>query len=209
MTANTITINPIASATIDSPTTITGTLTVNKDIYLSNARAIYAKSTSGTNISLIDLNSGNNMGLGYGLYEAGIGSTQLWGNSIRFWVKEAGSANYKPYFSKGDTIQVVGSVAGCIIAEVTRVEFQLQLSKPIIGNPTITVSTAGGFVIRESGKYLYGCSNNGYTTDISKYVVVTRDDSGLLIQVYFNNSTNVSAINRPVSVGYNLNITFS
>lgn len=61
--------------------TLGSTLSVTGEVYISNAKGIYAKNSSGTSYLAITLNSSNAFLLGYGIAGAGY-STNLYGNNI-------------------------------------------------------------------------------------------------------------------------------
>jgi hypothetical protein len=69
------TFNTTGAVTLGSNLSVTG------EVYISNAKGIYAKNTSGTSYLAITLNSSNAFLLGYGIAGAGY-STNLYGNNI-------------------------------------------------------------------------------------------------------------------------------
>lgn len=56
---------------------------------------------------------------------------------------------WRPYFCAGDSISATFGTAGYITSSGKDVIFIIPLSKPIIGNPTVTVTSVEGLMVRQ------------------------------------------------------------
>lgn len=65
--------------------TKTGLIYSDSDIVLDNKKNIYGRTTDKTSLSLIGVNSNNDIGIGWGSYYNSLGGTYLYGNSITLW----------------------------------------------------------------------------------------------------------------------------
>ena len=63
------------------PTNISGNLSSVDNIYMANAKTIFIKDTDGTDRSILNLSSNNNVNLGYGAYNLGTG-TYIYGKTL-------------------------------------------------------------------------------------------------------------------------------
>ncbi len=115
---------------------------------------------------------------------------------------------WRPYFCAGDSISATFGTAGYITSSGKDVIFIIPLSKPMIGNPTVTVTSVGGLMVRENNKYLYGGSSTKYVKP-SKYAIHSTLNGGCLhIFATMPNTTDVTN-NSPCGVYANIKITFS
>lgn len=115
---------------------------------------------------------------------------------------------WRPYFCAGDSIGATLGTAGYITSSGKDVLFIIPLSKPIIGNPTVTVTSVKGLMVRQNNKYLYGGSSTKYVKP-SKYAIHTTLSGGCLhIFATMPNTTDVTN-NSPCGIYTNIKITFS
>lgn len=115
---------------------------------------------------------------------------------------------WRPYFCAGDSISATFGTAGYITSSGKDVIFIIPLSKPIIGNPTVTVTSVGGLMVRQNNKYLYGGSSTKYVKP-SKYAVHSTLSGGCIhISATMPNTTDVTN-NSPCGIYANIKITFS
>ena len=115
---------------------------------------------------------------------------------------------WRPYFCAGDSISATFGTAGYITSSGKDVIFIIPLSKPMIGNPTVTVTSVGGLMVRENNKYLYGGSSTKYVKP-SKYAIHSTLNGGCLhIFATMPNTTDVTN-NSPCGIYANIKITFS
>ena len=115
---------------------------------------------------------------------------------------------WRPYFCAGDSISATFGTAGYITSSGKDVIFIIPLSKPIIGNPTVTVTSVEGLMVRQNNKYLYGGSSTKYVKP-RKYAVHSTLSGGCIhIFATMPNTTDVTN-NSPCGIYANIKITFS
>lgn len=115
---------------------------------------------------------------------------------------------WRPYFCAGDSIGATFGTAGYITSSGKDVIFIIPLSKPIIGNPTVTVTSVEGLMVRQNNKYLYGGSSTKYVKP-RKYTIHSTLNGGCIhIYATMPNTTDVTN-NSPCGIWVNIKITFS
>lgn len=115
---------------------------------------------------------------------------------------------WRPYFCAGDSISATFGTAGYITNSGKDVIFIIPLSKPMVGNPTITVTSVEGLMVRQNNKYLYGGSSTKYVKP-SKYTVHSTLSGGCICVVATMQNTTDVTNNSPCGVYANIKITFS
>lgn len=117
-------------------------------------------------------------------------------------------ATWKPYFCAGDSISATFGTAGYITNASKDVTFIIPLSRPMVGNPTVTVASVQGLIIRQNNKYLYGGSSTKYVKP-SKYTArSTLGASCIHVVATMPNTTDVTN-NSPCGIWADIKITFS
>ena len=178
------------------------------ELMLANNMNINGANTSGTYRQLIGYNSNNNTVIGYGGYTAGVGQTNLYGNKLNFSIKTAG-ASYKPYFEAGDSINGEWYGSGFISSSSGKVYFTIPLAKPVIGGPSVSISSVDGLQIRiAAGGYGYGSGASAYAKPSSYAGVVALDGNYVRVTATMSNTTNITN-NTPCGVSASVKITFS
>lgn len=115
---------------------------------------------------------------------------------------------WRPYFCAGDSISATFGTAGYITSSGKDVIFIIPLSKPIVGNPTVTVTSVEGLMVRQNNKYLYGGSSTKYVKP-RKYTVHSTLSGGCIhVFATMQNTTDVTN-NSPCGIYANIKITFS
>lgn len=115
---------------------------------------------------------------------------------------------WRPYFCAGDSISATFGTAGYITSSGKDVIFIIPLSKPIIGNPTVTVTSVEGLMVRQNNKYLYGGSSTKYVKP-RKYTIHSTLNGGCIhVFATMPNTTDVTN-NSPCGIWANIKITFS
>lgn len=115
---------------------------------------------------------------------------------------------WRPYFCAGDSISATFGTAGYITSSGKDVIFIIPLSKPIIGNPTVTVTSVEGLMVRQNNKYLYGGSSTKYVKP-RKYAIHSTLNGGCIhVFATMPNTTDVTN-NSPCGIYANIKITFS
>lgn len=115
---------------------------------------------------------------------------------------------WRPYFCAGDSISATFGTAGYITSSGKDVIFIIPLSKPIIGNPTVTVTSVEGLMVRQNNKYLYGGSSTKYVKPRKYTVHLTLSGGCIHIFATMPNTTDVTN-NSPCGIWANIKITFS
>lgn len=115
---------------------------------------------------------------------------------------------WRPYFCAGDSISATFGTAGYITNSGKDVIFIIPLSKPIVGNPTVTVTSVEGLMVRQNNKYLYGGSSTKYVKP-SKYTVRSTLSGGCICVVATMPNTTDVTNNSPCGIWANIKITFS
>lgn len=115
---------------------------------------------------------------------------------------------WKPYFCAGDSISAAFGTAGYITTSGKDVNFIIPLSKPIVGNPTVTVTSVEGLMVRQNNKYLYGGSSTKYVKP-GKYTIRSTLSGGCIhVFATMQNTTDVTN-NSPCGIYAKIKITFS
>lgn len=180
---------------------------MGSDLRLDNGRRLYWLDTSGTEHNCLQLNTSNDLVLGYGGYSAGVGGTHIYGADVKFGIKNAKSASYTPYYRKGDSITLEYMVtSGYITNSKQSLYFIVPLSKPVIGSPTVTATSVSGFILRQDDNYTHGSSSDTFVTPTSYITKLT--EAGIYIGATFSNTKN-AVNNAPIGVHWSGKITFS
>ena len=175
---------------------VTGDLKVSGNVIIENINeALYGVHPDTRKwYSMVHMNPYGNTVVGYGGYENGDSNTFVCGKDIEHYIASA-NVNYRPYYKAGDTINVHVRTSGYVTQMGTNVFFTIPLTKPIIGNPTISISSEKGFILRQGGKYTHG--SDGSTTPEATYVKPTTYiidsnlNSGIIVTAEFEDTTNV------------------
>lgn len=181
-------------------------------VYLPNNIHLEGISTGGVACGLIYLNTNNNTIVGYGGYSQGLGTTNLYGNQINFGVRAGGAGStttafFKPYYEKGDTIsnQTINT-AGYITDNKTQICFFIPLAKPVIGNPTVTISSTSGLTLRQNNSYTHNSASGSPAVPTSYTATLYANH----IKVIAKYSTTTGATNNStIGIAWTGNITFS
>jgi uncharacterized repeat protein (TIGR02543 family) len=174
-----------------------------------NGKGIWAYRPDGSysGVQFQPVNEGGNTTLGYGNYYSKIGNTNVYGHDIAFGVSNlATPLSFRPYWRKGDYINIHCSVAGWVTSSGADVYFTLPLQRPVIGSPTITATSLSGVTIRQNNKYLYGSSASVYAKPASYTCKINGDV--ITVMMHFNNTTNVLN-NDALGIVWDGRITFS
>lgn len=186
-----------------------GALYANNNIYLPNGKVLYGINASGATRQLAYINATNQIRFGYGGYANNEGETHLLGgDAIRFYVKYA-DATFKPYYDGGDNVSLEWYGAGFISSSKQKVYFSIPLSKPIIGNPTISVTSLGGITVRQENAYLYGSDSDTYAKPSSYTASISAHGTFVKIIATMPNTTNVAYNNDACGVHAYIKLTFA
>lgn len=163
----------------------------------------------GTSKSIFTAQSENdNVVLGRGNYDAKSGDTYIYGNDVITGVSSiATPATYRLYRRKGDSVTLSIKTAGYVTNGGKDVGFWIPFTIPILGNPTVTVTSGTGFALRQGSLYTHG---SGASTTVSpdSYSATLYYMHGISVTATFSNTTNVTN-NDAIGIYWNGTITFS
>jgi uncharacterized repeat protein (TIGR02543 family) len=177
-------------------------------LVLKNNTSLCGLATDGVQKRLIFLNGNDNIVIGYDNYADKTGNTNIYGHDITFGLSNiAEPGSFYPYFRRDQNVTFTLRTAGYVTNAGTEVAFLVPLAKPIVGSPTVTVSSGNGFILRQGAKYTHGSSANTFATP-SSYSVAAAHAMGVVVTATFSNTTNVTN-NDTIGVYWNGTITFS
>lgn len=199
---------------------ISDTEGVDSCMIFDNCNNIYGIDTSGRIIEAFCPQSHNdNVAIGNGVYEANSGNTNIYGSDVRIYSAKAGKVGYTPYFRAGHNVSVVWYGAGFVTSGSSNIYFSIPLAKPVVGSPSISVSSVDGLMIRQAavghtddgnnkGVYTHGSASSSYARPSSYSASLSAD--GSLINVVANMSNTTNALNNtPCGIAASIKITFS
>lgn len=189
--------------------TANGHIDVQKNIYINtNGSGIFERDTDGTNRELIAMDGNNKLSIGYGQYSHGGRETVLQGgNKLTLRLKNP-NATWRPYMTKGDSFNTNIQVGGYITNSGKDVTFQLPLSNPVIGNPTVTIASVDGLCVRQNNKYLYGSAASTFAKPSSYGCTLANGGNHIRITAKMANTTNVEN-NSACGIYASIKVTFS
>lgn len=79
----------VVASGVANVTDTAGNMTLNGALYFGNAKNIYFKDTGGTYRAVVAMSNSNNTVLGYGGYDASQGGTNIYGNTVRLYSRNA------------------------------------------------------------------------------------------------------------------------
>jgi hypothetical protein len=174
-----------------------------------NNKCIYGTKPDGTVFEAINLhNASGNLVFGYDNYDKQDGNTNVYGYDINIGVSNiANPGTYRPYRRRGDSIAFTIRTAGYVTNSGKEVSFLVPLAAPIVGSPTVTVTSGNGFTLRQGSKYTHGSTASSFATPTS-YTASIAMWCGVYITATFSDTTNVTN-NDSIGIYWNGTITFS
>ena len=175
----------------------------------TNNTSMFGVDQNGLKKNILQLqNSSGNTVIGYDNYDKASGNTNVYGYDINFGVSNVATPTFfRPYRRKGDTITLTIRTAGYVTNAKTDVIFWIPMAAPIIGSPTVTLTSGNGFIIRQGDKYTHGSAADTYAKP-SSYEAVSTPFNGIYVKAVFSNTTNVTN-NNTLGIYWNGTITFS
>ena len=169
----------------------------------------YGTKPDGTVWEVINFQNANgNLVFGYDNYENKDGNTNVYGYDLNFGVSNiANPGTYRPYRRRGDSITLTLRTAGYVTNGSKDVSFWIPISEPIIGSPTVTITSGSGFVLRQGNKYTHGSSASASVIP-SSYEAAATMYGGIYVKAVFSDITNVTN-NDTIGIYWNGTITFS
>lgn len=192
-----------------------GNLNANRDIgvggnmwFNQNNGILFVTRNDGVQLEVINTCDGeNNLSFGWTNYNEQRGDTYVGGKDVYFRVSGGASkVGYRPYYRRGDTIDVYLHTTGYATTGGKDILFLVPLSKPIIDSPTVSVSSINGLTLRQNDSYPHNSSN--YCKPASYRVTDVTHAFGFNVRASFDNNTGVTN-NSPIGIVANIRITFS
>lgn len=190
-----------------------GNLNANRDIgvggniwFNQNNGILFVTRNDGVQLEAINTCDGeNNLSFGWTNYNEQRGDTYVGGKDVYFRVSGGASkVGYRPYYRRGDSIDVRLGTAGYVTSGTKEFYFAIPLGKPVVGNPTVSVSSINGLMMRQNSKYIIKAD----WVQPDRYSAAVRDNNAIWVIAFWNNATN-AANNSPVGIDANIRITFS
>lgn len=189
-----------------SNVTVNNWIEVLGNIWINKNSAINVTTEAGNQKQLVST-YGESAFFGYGNYDGQYGDSYLLGKDVLIGVNPYGTKiDYRPYYRRGDSIDVYLHTSGYATTGGKDILFLVPLSKPIIGSPTVSVSSINGLVLRQNNSYPHNSSD--YCKPASYRVTDVTHAFGFNVRASFDNNTGVTN-NSPIGIVANIRITFS
>lgn len=178
-------------------------------VVFKNNTCMYGIKPSGDIYEVINFqNASGNLVFGYDNYDNKNGNTNVYGYDINFGVSNiANPGTYRPYRRKGDSMTLTLRTAGYVTNGSKDVSFWIPLSMPIVGSPTVTITSGTGFVLRQGNTYTHG-SSASVNVHPTSYEATATMFFGIYVKAIFSDITNVTN-NDSIGIYWNGTITFS
>lgn len=179
-------------------------------IFTKNNLNIYGYDTNGVRKNCFCAQNQNNGTIvGWGNYYDASGSTNVYGYDVNIGISNAAAkTTFRPYRRRGDSETITIRTSGYVTNNSTDVYFFVPYSVPIVGSPTITVTSTNGLTLRQDNKYTHGSGASTYAKPTSYTVLNFTQAHGFAIKAVFSTTTN-AINNAPVGIDWNGTITFS
>ena len=185
-----------------------GIYTNSNEIIMNNDMSICGIIDGEVKRVFMPMSENGNTAIGYDNYADKSGNTHLYGHDILHFISNiANPGSYRPYRRKGDSMTLSIRTAGFVTNSGTDVAFHIPFTAPIVGTPTISVTSGNGFILRQGSKYTHGSSATTYVTPIS-YSTSLHMWHGITITAKFAETTNVTN-NDSIGIQWNGTIIFS
>lgn len=181
------------------------------EVCMNNQLRISGRDLQGNIIEAFQpVNENGNTVIGWGNYNKSAGNTNVYGHDVIIGLSNLGNKkdNFRPYRRQGDSIDITLCTAGYVTNAGKDVNFWIPMSVPIIGSPTVTVSSGNGFVLRQGDKYTHGSGASNMYAVPSSYAVTRTTYNGIHVKATFTNTDNVTN-NDAIGIWWNGTITFS
>lgn len=203
--------------TVNSSLQVNGNINANRDIGVAGNMWFNQNGGSAFSVTCKDnvqrnmlhlVNANNDTVLGWGQYADKYGSTFICGHDIVFNVSSGASdASYRPYYRRGDSIDVNMGTAGFVTTGSKEIYFVVPLGKPVIGNPTVSVASINGLTLRQNSAYKCGSTGSSWTSP-SRYGAAVVDSNAVRVTATWDYSTD-AANNDTIGIYASIRITFS
>lgn len=178
-------------------------------MWTTNQSKIYSTNVDGKQkVVMVLCDSDNDLSIGYGSWINKDGDTYLRGRDLYLGASSTASyTTYRPYYRRGDSIDVSMGTAGFVTTGSKEIYFVVPLGKPVIGNPTVSVASINGLTLRQNSDYKCG-STGSSATKPSRYGAAVVDSNAIRITAAWDNPTN-AANNDTIGIYASIRITFS
>lgn len=180
-----------------------------KNVEHENNVCAYGTNPAGDKVEVINYQNANgNFVLGYDCYDRQSGNTNVYGYDVNIGVSNTANPGYfRPYRRRGDSLNLTIKTSGYVTNSGQDVTFIVPFAVPIIGNPTVTVASASGFVLRQGNAYTHGSSASTFVMPNSYSASLTAFN-GITVVAKFGTTTNVTN-NDAIGIYWSGTITFS
>lgn len=190
-----------------SNVTVNNWIEVLGNIWINKNSAINVTTEAGNQKQLVST-YGESAFFGYGNYDGQYGDSYLLGKDVFIGINPHGTKiDYRPYYRKGDSIDVNMGTAGFVTTGSKEIYFVVPLGKPVIGNPTVSVASIDGLTLRQNGAYKCGSTGSSFTRP-SRYGAAVVDSNAIRITAAWDNTTD-AANNDTIGIYAKIRITFS
>jgi uncharacterized repeat protein (TIGR02543 family) len=179
------------------------------DLYMKNNESVMGYDSNGTAYNAFQAkNESNNTVVGYDNYANASGNTNIYGYDINFGVANISNpGTYRPYRRKGDSFSLTLRTSGYVTNSSKDVSFWIPLAEPIVGSPTVSITSGDGFVFRQGSQYTHGSTASAYAKPVS-YEATATMFNGIYVKAVFSNTTNATN-NDSIGIYWNGTITLS
>lgn len=178
-------------------------------MWTTNQSKIYSTNVDGKQkVVMVLCDSDNDLSIGYGSWINKDGDTYLRGRDVYLGASSTASyTTYRPYYRRGDSIDVNMGTAGFVTTSSKEIYFVVPLGKPVVGNPTVSVASINGLTLRQNSAYKCG-STGSSATKPSRYGAAVVDSNAIRITAAWDYSTD-AANNDTIGIYASIRITFS
>ena len=182
---------------------------VRGDMWFTSEKGRFYVNKNGVQREAMNLASGDNgdMSIGWTNYDSKLGVLYIGGTDIYNRVANTASkTEYRPYYRKGDSITIRAALGGYATSGGKAIYFVVPLTKPVIGNPTVSVASVNGLILRQNNSYPH--SSSSWCKPASYTAQNVNTGIGVGVLALFNDNSGVTN-NSPIGVDASLKITFS
>lgn len=183
---------------------VSGNLEVTGDIILkTNNNALQGiHPDAGEVMNLIQMSNYGDTLVGYDGFVNKNSDSHICGNDIHNFVAAAGDVNYRPYYRAGDSIDFVVKTSGFVTASGTAVAFTIPITKPVIGNPTATITKDNGFILRQNGNYTHGSDGaTGVYVKAASFFIEENYNGGFVVTASFEGNAEAGSVTNNSHIG--------
>lgn len=180
------------------------------ELEVDKEKPFYSYAPDGAKVEFMHpMNQHGNVVIGYGNYDRKAGNTNIYGYDVNIGISSITTPGYyRPYRRKDDAISFTLDTAGYVTNSGKSVTFTVPFAVPIVGNPTVTITSNKGFILRQGEHYTHGSSATTYVSTDITYTARVSQWMGVTITATFTDTTNVIN-NNAIGVHWSGYITFT